>query len=78
MNSTLQCIANSPGLTEFFTTDKYLRQINRTNPLGNKGRVADEYGALLKVSWRFFARLALLLLPLNRLLTVPHCFCLRP
>lgn len=51
MNSTLQCLANTPGLTEFFTDGKYTRYLNRTNPLGFKGRIAEEYGALLKEIW---------------------------
>ena len=51
MNSTLQCLSNSPFLTEYFLDDDYLPQINRDNPLGWQGRVADEYGALLKELW---------------------------
>lgn len=51
LNSTLQCLANTPGLTEFFTEGKYSRFINRTNPLGFRGKIADEYGALLKEIW---------------------------
>jgi len=51
MNSTLQCLSNTPGLTNFFLNDTYVGQINRDNPLGWKGRVADEYGALLKELW---------------------------
>jgi hypothetical protein len=51
MNSTLQCLANTPGLTEFFTEGKYVRYINRSNPLGFKGKIAEEYGAMLKEIW---------------------------
>ncbi len=51
MNSVLQCLSNSPLLTDFILSDTYQSQINRSNPLGWKGRVADEYGALLKELW---------------------------
>ncbi len=51
MNSTLQCLANTPGLTEYFTFGKYVRFINRTNPLGFKGKIAEEYGAMLGEIW---------------------------
>jgi len=51
MNSTLQCLANTPGLTEFFVEGRYTRFLNRTNPLGFKGKIAEEYGALLSEMW---------------------------
>jgi hypothetical protein len=51
MNSTLQCLSNTPVLTDFFLSDTYAPQINRDNPLGWKGRIADEYGAMLKELW---------------------------
>ena len=40
MNSTLQCLSNSPVLTDFFLDDDYLSQINRENPLGWYARFA--------------------------------------
>jgi hypothetical protein len=51
MNSTLQCLANTPGLTEYFIENRYQRFINRNNPLGFKGKIAEEYGALLQEMW---------------------------
>lgn len=51
MNSTLQCMSNTPHLTEFFVTDDYLGQINRSNPLGWQGRIAEEYGSMIKDIW---------------------------
>ena len=51
MNSTLQCLANTPGLTEYFVEGKYTKYINRVNPLGFKGKIAEEYGALLAEIW---------------------------
>ncbi len=34
MNSTLQCLFNTPLLTDYFLEDTYLTHINRSNPLG--------------------------------------------
>jgi len=48
MNSTLQCLMQSPWLTEFFLKQGWDKDVNRTNPLGKKGRVAVQYGALVK------------------------------
>lgn len=51
MNSTLQCLANAPGLTEFFLENRYLQEINRSNPLGWNGKIAEEYGRLIQDVW---------------------------
>ena len=51
MNSTLQCLSNTPGLTDFFMDNKHLSQLNRDNPLGWGGKVAEAYGALLHEMW---------------------------
>ena len=51
MNSTLQCLSNTPGLTDYFMDDRFLRHINRENPLGWGGRIADEYALLAKSMW---------------------------
>lgn len=50
MNSALQCLSNTPLLTEYFISGKYKSELNKTNPLGMKGRIAEEYGSLLKVT----------------------------
>eukprot|EP00501_MAST-03F_sp_TOSAG23-6_P002665 GSMAST32.ASY1.ANO1.2812.1 assembled CDS len=34
MNSALQCLSNTPTLTDYFLRGRHQRQINRTNPLG--------------------------------------------
>jgi ubiquitin carboxyl-terminal hydrolase 4/11/15 len=36
-------------LAEYFITGKYKSEINRVNPLGMKGKIAEEFGSLLKV-----------------------------
>lgn len=51
MNSALQCLSNTPPLTEFIISNKYLDEINRSNPLGMDGRIADAYGDMIKNMW---------------------------
>ena len=51
MNSALQCLSNTPDLTNFFVSDKYLEDINEDNPLGNGGEIARVYGELIKAIW---------------------------
>ncbi|KAG2236115.1 hypothetical protein INT48_006131 [Thamnidium elegans] len=51
MNSALQCLSNTPQLTKYFLANFYKRDLNRENPLGMKGQVAEEYGELIKKLW---------------------------
>mmetsp|Transcript_39815 Transcript_39815/g.64580 ORF Transcript_39815/g.64580 Transcript_39815/m.64580 type:complete len:894 (-) Transcript_39815:121-2802(-) len=51
MNSALQCLSNTPELTAFFVSDNYKDDINRKNPLGMGGELAEEYGGLVKELW---------------------------
>lgn len=51
MNSALQCLSNTPPLTEFITSDRYLNEINRDNPLGMEGKIAEAYGDMIKNMW---------------------------
>eukprot|EP01116_Phalansterium_solitarium_P025615 TRINITY_DN987_c0_g1_i1.p1 TRINITY_DN987_c0_g1~~TRINITY_DN987_c0_g1_i1.p1 ORF type:complete len:921 (-),score=331.15 TRINITY_DN987_c0_g1_i1:567-3248(-) len=51
MNSALQCLSNAVPLTQYFLDLKYKDEINRANPLGMKGRIAEEYGALMQAMW---------------------------
>jgi ubiquitin carboxyl-terminal hydrolase 4/11/15 len=37
MNSGLQCISHIAELANYFITDKYIEEINKTNNLGTKG-----------------------------------------
>ena len=46
MNSTLQCLSNTPRLTKLFLEDRHLSQINYDNVLGHKGELAKVYGKL--------------------------------
>mmetsp|Transcript_5340 Transcript_5340/g.8392 ORF Transcript_5340/g.8392 Transcript_5340/m.8392 type:complete len:437 (+) Transcript_5340:49-1359(+) len=51
MNSTLQCLFASPVLTPFFHEKQYLKELNKSNPLGWGGKIAEEYGKLVEEVW---------------------------
>lgn len=51
MNSGLQCLSNTKELTEYFLSDKFLAEINETNPLGTKGKLVKKYAMFLKNLW---------------------------
>ncbi|WBW75484.1 ubiquitin C-terminal hydrolase Ubp1 [Schizosaccharomyces osmophilus] len=48
MNSALQCLFHTQELSEYFLHDRYKGEINFTNPLGMKGKVALAYANLIK------------------------------
>jgi ubiquitin C-terminal hydrolase len=50
MNSSIQCLAHTPKLVDYFLGD-YTRNINRTNPLGLNGELALAFGELLRSLW---------------------------
>eukprot|EP01087_Luapelamoeba_hula_P023258 TRINITY_DN8513_c0_g1_i1.p1 TRINITY_DN8513_c0_g1~~TRINITY_DN8513_c0_g1_i1.p1 ORF type:complete len:1313 (+),score=298.81 TRINITY_DN8513_c0_g1_i1:395-3940(+) len=51
MNSALQCLSNTVPLTNFFTSEEYKADLNRSNPLGSKGFLADYFGSLVMELW---------------------------
>ncbi|MCJ8733015.1 hypothetical protein PDJAM_G00217970 [Pangasius djambal] len=51
MNSVLQCLCNTPFMASYFNTNRYQEDINRSNILGHKGEVAEEFGAIMKAVW---------------------------
>ncbi|XP_045153549.1 ubiquitin carboxyl-terminal hydrolase 4 isoform X2 [Echinops telfairi] len=51
MNSALQCLSNTAPLTDYFLKDEYEAEINRENPLGMKGEIAEAYAELIKQMW---------------------------
>uniref|UniRef100_A0A8C0U2K4 Ubiquitin carboxyl-terminal hydrolase n=1 Tax=Cyanistes caeruleus TaxID=156563 RepID=A0A8C0U2K4_CYACU len=51
MNSALQCLSNTPPLTDYFLEDKYEAEINQNNPLGMRGEIAEAYADLIKQMW---------------------------
>ncbi|XP_024962612.1 ubiquitin carboxyl-terminal hydrolase 8 isoform X1 [Cynara cardunculus var. scolymus] len=50
MNSSLQCLAHTPKLVDYFLGD-HRREINHDNPLGMNGEIALAFGDLLKTLW---------------------------
>jgi len=48
MNSALQCILQMPILGDYFVDGAFLSDINRKNPLGWQGQVADTFGEFLQ------------------------------
>ncbi|CAN4100808.1 unnamed protein product [Withania somnifera] len=50
MNSSLQCLAHTPKLVDYFLGD-YKKEINHDNPLGMNGEIASAFGDLLKKLW---------------------------
>ncbi|KAJ7311039.1 hypothetical protein JRQ81_006636 [Phrynocephalus forsythii] len=51
MNSVLQCLCNAPHLADYFNRSYYQDDINRSNILGHKGEVAEEFGIIMKALW---------------------------
>uniref|UniRef100_A0A8C2WYA7 Ubiquitin carboxyl-terminal hydrolase n=1 Tax=Cyclopterus lumpus TaxID=8103 RepID=A0A8C2WYA7_CYCLU len=51
MNSALQCLSNTPPLTEYFLQSSYLEELNFNNPLGMKGEIAEAYADVTKQMW---------------------------
>ena len=51
MNSAIQCLSNTQPLCEYFLSNKYKEEINKSNPLGMKGNIAEQFGTLLKSIW---------------------------
>ncbi|KZV22450.1 ubiquitin carboxyl-terminal hydrolase 9 [Dorcoceras hygrometricum] len=50
MNSSIQCLAHTQHLVEYFLQD-YSDEINRQNPLGMHGELALSFGELLRKLW---------------------------
>ena len=51
MNSALQALSNTPSWRDFFLSGQYQSEINTTNPLGYGGKLASEFGGLMKDIW---------------------------
>ena len=48
MSSALQCLKSCKPLREYFLSGEYVNHLNRENPLGMGGRVAESFGSLIK------------------------------
>eukprot|EP00123_Amoebidium_parasiticum_P006322 comp17299_c0_seq1/m.16441 comp17299_c0_seq1/g.16441 ORF comp17299_c0_seq1/g.16441 comp17299_c0_seq1/m.16441 type:complete len:906 (-) comp17299_c0_seq1:89-2806(-) len=51
MNSALQCLSNTPPLTDYILANSYMAEINEKNPLGMRGEIALNYCHLVKDLW---------------------------
>jgi ubiquitin C-terminal hydrolase len=51
MNSALQCLSHTEGLTEYFLKNKYKIQVNPSYKFGSGGDVSNSYGDLLHKLW---------------------------
>ena len=51
MNSTLQCLAHTAPLRQYFVYSNYQAELNRDNPLGTGGNLTTEFAKLLKEMW---------------------------
>jgi ubiquitin carboxyl-terminal hydrolase 4/11/15 len=51
MNSGLQCLSNTIELTKYFCFNLYKQDINKDNPLGMGGKLANTYAELVKEMW---------------------------
>lgn len=51
MNAAVQCVSNTWPLTRYFNGGLHLYELNRVNPLGMKGHIAQRYGELVKDLW---------------------------
>ena len=50
MNSVLQCLLATAPLAKYILASYYLEDINKTNPLGTGGRIAEELAILTRVA----------------------------
>ena len=51
INCIVQCLANTPLLKDLFRSNTHSQYINMTNPSGTKGKMAEEFGSLIRAIW---------------------------
>ncbi|OQV22250.1 Ubiquitin carboxyl-terminal hydrolase 32 [Hypsibius exemplaris] len=51
LNSAIQCISYSRPLTYYFKMGQFLNELNRTNPIGYGGLIAERYAELIGQLW---------------------------
>ena len=51
MNSMLQCLSNTTSITDFFASEKFLKDLNKDNVLGHGGKLATSYASLMSSMW---------------------------
>ena len=52
MNSSLQCLAHTVPLMRCFLSGDFMDDLNRTNPLGMHGELAEGFGQLMSLLWQ--------------------------
>jgi hypothetical protein len=52
MNSSLQCLSHTAPLARVFLSGAFAADLNRDNPLGNSGELAEAFGALMRRLWQ--------------------------
>ncbi|KAJ3081686.1 ubiquitin-specific protease doa4, partial [Rhizoclosmatium hyalinum] len=51
INSTLQCLSGTVPLARYFLGGNYRKGINRSNPMGTKGVIVEEFSQIIKSMW---------------------------
>ena len=51
MNSCLQCLSNTLDLTNYFIQKSFYGEINKTNPIGTKGKITMKYAKMIQALW---------------------------
>ena len=51
INAGLQCLSHTPLLRAYLLSGRYGREVNRGNPLGTSGRIAEEVAQVLRLLW---------------------------
>ena len=46
-----QCLSNTLPLREYFSTGAFHGDVNRGNPLGHEGKLAESFGDLMGLMW---------------------------
>ena len=51
MNSILQCLISTENLVNYFLNSDYKKDLNRSNHLGFRGEIADEFSIIVQAIW---------------------------
>ncbi|KAI7863162.1 hypothetical protein BDF14DRAFT_1973336 [Spinellus fusiger] len=51
MSAAIQCLSHVPELTQWFLSGHHKKDLNRDNPLGMGGEVAEAYGEWIETGW---------------------------
>jgi len=51
MNSALQCLSKTPQIRDYFVQGLFSQEINKDNPLGMNGEIAQAFASIMKLIW---------------------------